>query len=312
MARVFTLSLFLFYSVQIFSQGCSDAGICSIGNLRTDATHINFSKDPQKVPYKHSLIITPSISLGEQRTINFTPSFDATFQLHERFLFNVKTGFNITSGNLGVSYGANDIFASGIFNLMKRDSVNFSLIIGTKISIQKADFSINDKVLPISYQSGVGTNDILFGASFNYKTWYVGAGFQHSLSKSSNSFHFSEYDSVHMARQYFESNRLQRAPDVVLRFEKKFLFRKIRLGLGAGFVFIYHILQDSQLDDAGNRVKIKGSEGTTLNITANVNYKITERWSANLGVGFPVLVRKVRPDGLTRSVVLLPSIQYSF
>jgi len=310
--RLFALTLFCSFAVKTFSQGCSDAGVCTIGSLRSDAMPMGTNGDSTTRNLKHTLVITPAISFGEQNTVNFTPSFDATFQIFKRFHANVKTGFNLTSGDLGFAYGASDLFVSGIFYFIKSDSMNLSFVAGGKFALEKADFTIDNKVLPLSYQSTVGTNDILFGLSFNYKTWYLGVGFQHSLTESSNTFHFSDYDSSSAALGYFESNRLQRAPDVVLRFEKKFFIKKIRLGLGAGFIWIHHLDDDTQFNDAGERITIDGSKGTTLNLIGNITYKISPTWSCNFGVGFPVIVRDVRPDGLTRSLVLLPSVTYSF
>lgn len=310
--RLLALAVCCLISLKSFSQGCSDAGVCTMGSLRSDALPAKGLRDSTARELKHSLVITPAISFGEQNTVNFTPTIDATFQLHKRFHANVKTGFNLTTGDLGVAYGASDLFVNGIVYFIKSDSMNFSFIAGGKFAVDKPDFKIDNEVLPLSYQSSVGTQDILFGLAFNYKTWFAGAGFQYPLTKSTNTFQHSDYDSASAALNYFESNRLERKPDVVLRFEKKFYIKKIRLSLGAGVIWIYHLGNDTQLNAAGERVVIDGSKGTTLNLTGNISYKIAERWSCNVGAGFPVIVRDVRPDGLTRSLVLLPSITYSF
>ncbi len=308
--RILIILICCVISASAFSQGCSDAGVCTAGSLRSDAIPMAIGKD--SIPPKYTLIITPAIGMGEQSVINFTPTVDLTYQAAERLAFNLKIGFNLANGDLGTAYGASDLFLSGIVYFIKKEKMSLSFIGGAKFSVQKANFSIDDKVLPLSYQSGVGTNDLLLGLSFNYKTWYAGAGFQHSFSRSTNTFSHEIYDSTSVALNHFESNRLKRAPDFVLRAEKKFIIKKIRLGLGAGVVMIYHVANDELENSDGDDIEIIGSKGTTLNITAGVNYKINHSWSVNVGVGFPVLVRDVRPDGLTRSWVIFPSLTYTF
>ena len=51
-------------------------------------------------------------------------------------------------------------------------------------------------------------------------------------------------------------------------------------------------------------IEIEGSSGLTLNATVQAEIKSGQHNKLNLSLGFPLLVRKVRPDGLTRSFVM--------
>ena len=83
---------------------------------------------------------------------------------------------------------------------------------------------------------------------------------------------------------------------------------------------IHHLGKDSRLefkDGTGNmeipdRVDIAGSEGLTLNFTADVRYRMNDAWSIEVSYGSPLVVRQVRPDGLTRSMVLAVGLRFLF
>jgi hypothetical protein len=59
-------------------------------------------------------------------------------------------------------------------------------------------------------------------------------------------------------------------------------------------------------------VQIPGSQGLTLNATMDVRYRIATNWHGELSYGSPLIVRKERPDGLTRFMVLNVGLRHAF
>jgi hypothetical protein len=82
------------------------------------------------------------------------------------------------------------------------------------------------------------------------------------------------------------------------------------LQLTPGFLPIYHLMNDSFVDDASMRQELNGSQGLTLNTTLYLDYLVNENHSFQINMGSPLLVRQSRPDGLTRSFVA--TLEYRF
>ena len=88
-----------------------------------------------------------------------------------------------------------------------------------------------------------------------------------------------------------------------------------------GVLAIYHVGKDEILEQAvdpiGNlripdHVTVSGSQGLTLNMTLDAQYKLNDHWSLLLAYGSPVITREVRPDGLTRSLVINLALLHHF
>jgi hypothetical protein len=89
--------------------------------------------------------------------------------------------------------------------------------------------------------------------------------------------------------------------------------------LQPGLLAIYHLQNDSRLNDAApmsdmgsDRITLTGSQGLTLNLTADLRYKLAEKWAIEATFGTPLITREVRPDGLTRSLVTGVGLRYRF
>ena len=79
-----------------------------------------------------------------------------------------------------------------------------------------------------------------------------------------------------------------------------------------GLLGIYRLTEDEITDDTGTQVAVEGSDGLTMNITATAAYAVSNRFGLQLMFGAPAVVRDVRPDGLTRSLVLNLGFRYNF
>ena len=70
-----------------------------------------------------------------------------------------------------------------------------------------------------------------------------------------------------------------------------------------GILPIYHLGEDEYTDIDEVTYAIEGSDGLTLNLTFHSEISIGSDDAVELQVGFPLVVRDARPDGLTRSFV---------
>ena len=171
------------------------------------------------------------------------------------------------------------------------------------------------------YQPGLGTLDLLLAAQYRYQRWTAVLAYQHVLSQENeNLFYHEPWDDDPDATKYFESAYLERANDAVARVQ--YVVPIGRFSLQPGLLAIYHLGLDSRLElestpspwdaEAFVRRDIEGSEGLTLNITADLRCTLSSRWAVEASYGSPLITRAARPDGLTRSLVLNAGLRYAF
>ena len=226
----------------------------------------------------------------------------------------LKIPYVIANGNLGSNYGVGDFQMSFSHRFYNEDNISFSASVGTRIASGNADDNIDNNDLPMPYQTSLGTYDFIAGANFKYKTWLIAVGAQiPAIQKNYNQYSPNDWPDENA---YFTSTKLVRKSDVMLRVEKAFDFDKLVAKIG--ILPIYHIANDEIEIYSDSTmletefIEIENSEGLTLNITASGSYKFNEHWVADVQLGFPIVTREVRPDGLTRSFVIRPGIAYRF
>jgi hypothetical protein len=303
------LAFLLVYVAQ--SQGCSDAGACSIGGLK------NNGKDQY-------IALNMLYGVGEQNVKIFGPQLEAVFKLGKKSGVQFKLPYIITSGNLGSTNGFGDITA--VYNYRYYDKKKWQLgaNIGFKIGVNDANkktpkylpprISNTGYSYPMPYQTSLGTHDLLLGldARLNEK-WMLGLAAQLPFYQfNNNGFDTAIFYSFETKqKQYFTSAKLLRRPDIILRIDRKFILHK-KLSLTAGVLSIYHLGHDRFTDLNGVDHALSGSKGLTLNLTGGLSYKASDHFSMIFRYASPVIVRKVRPDGLTRHFVCGLELRYSF
>lgn len=287
----------------VAGQGCSDAGFCSIGNL----SHQTGSQ--QKTGFKNYLKLQMPAGLGDDDVFVFAPALEYGLQ-SKSWLFSGKLTGNFASGNLGDAAGAGDIFLSASYSLPAKRKWISSITIGAKIPLNSSDLEAKGLSLPMQYQSSLGTFDAILGLSLRNDRWNFAAGWQQPLTKTNGNGFLPELWANEVADIYAPSNDFKRKGDVLLRGAYRFL-RQPLWNLEAGLLGIYHLGEDSYRENNQRRA-IEGSEGLTLNVTLAVERFINKRWSVGITAGAPLVVRDIRPDGLTRSFVVTPQISYRF
>jgi hypothetical protein len=302
---IFILVLWL-SAISAYSQGCSDAGFCSAGGLNGNG--INHGENDMRNEVK----LTLAYEVGEQGTQFFIPQAEGLFMLDEDNVVQIKIPYQIASGNLGTNQGLGDFIASFAHRFYSKNNWKMSATFGVRIASGNANNQLDDKSLPMPYQTSLGTYDGIFGMSLQYKTWLLSGGVQIPLSQQND----NAYNPLDFPNEsaYYLSRELERKADVMLRLEKAFAFDAGYVKLGV--LPIYHVANDTYLqqDSLGiaSRVEAVGSQGVTINLIAAGRYEIKEHWAVEFAGGIPVMVRDNRPDGLTRSLVLRPSVVYRF
>ncbi|WMN10930.1 hypothetical protein QYS49_36550 [Marivirga salinae] len=305
----------LFYLPYLgFSQGCSDAGFCTMGAMKPAQ---DFNK---KIPVKLRSI---GLTLYEGQT-NTSPIIRAAIVdfgllIAGEYDLQVKVPYMRVDGNFASTSGLGDISLSLTKNLHSTPEYNIMGTLGAKIPTNRSDLRPPDRqsVLPMYYQTSLGTYDFIAGGTYINREWMISAGYQQPIIHiNENTFEPTEakwswYEGgMDYVRKHDGSRMLKRGADIMMRFERN--FRMSRLNLSLGLLPIYRITKDQVLNDNDEYVKLDGTTGLALSGLAGVNYKFNVFSSIQLIYGHKITDRPVNPDGLTRKHVINLSFNYNF
>jgi hypothetical protein len=291
------------------AQGCSDAGVCTAGpigavGLSTDST--STGTGPEQFAR-----LTLSYALGERGVVILQTVPQLDLELSKRLSVQAKIPWISAAGELGNNNGVGDPVISLGYRICASNDQRWDAMIGTRLAVNDANAMENGKTLPMPYQTSLGTNDLLAGITYRRGRWLAALAYQHVLTQGNqNTFSPDEWMDDMRALGYFRSPS-SRADDAVLRLQYKVPIQKLLIQ--PGVLGIYHMQNDlGDKSDPEGSYEIMGSQGLTLNLTVDALYKLNDRWAMLLAYGSPVITRDVRPDGLTRSVVLNFALRYRF
>ncbi|MBL0340024.1 MAG: hypothetical protein IPP71_03360 [Bacteroidetes bacterium] len=162
--------------------------------------------------------------------------------------------------------------------------------------------------LPLDYQSSIGTYDLILGFRAAIKKITLSAGAQLPLEQVNENAFFPELYTDSAAYKYSPTNDFERKSDLLFRASYNIAFEKSSILLQPNLLAIYHLGNDSYFDLSGTRVTIENSQGLTLNAGATTTKSFKNASALEILIAAPLVVREVRPDGLTRSFVL--NLQY--
>ncbi|NPD84028.1 hypothetical protein HNS38_04615 [Lentimicrobium sp. L6] len=289
-----TLLLFLLLATNpIFSQGCSDAGVCSV-TQQFDA--------PSSKKLAHHFSLTPSIGLGDQQSWILGSVISYQIQNQKGWSFGLALPYSTTFGNIATTSGIGDIILSLNAPLFKNADHQVSWLIAGKIATGDANKLDQGMALPMIYQQSSGTNDLITSLQWNFKTWLFAAGYQHAFNTTENTFLSSDFLLDSDAAKYHSSAYLKRGDDVMVRFEKRFQGKK-KSSFKAGVLPIFRIQAD-EIKVNDEYQEIANSTGLTLNLYTAWRYQFSEQFYTELQLAAPPITREVRADGTTRSFLL--------
>jgi hypothetical protein len=292
MRSIIIIFLVLLITQISLSQGCSDAGLCTVTGLDSGS-----EKNPEDVTFRFSTVF----GLGEQNVFHTSVQLEAIIPVIESQSIQVKIPYNSTFGNLGNVSGLGDLTLTINQNLFSGIKTGVNVIAGVKIPSSDANKTLNGYSLPMAYQPSLGTYDIIFGISSTFNKWHLGIGYQHSFGNNLNEFQHSNGNPVNF-NNYNESYHLKRADDIMLRLERSILIKEAKILLGA--LPIYHLGDDK----IRNGEEVAKSSGLTLNLVSKLVSKLGKNWFLEALLAAPIIDKEARPDGLTRSFVASVSI----
>ncbi len=280
MIRRFSIFLFLVVPYLAKAQGCSDAGICSM---------------PQSSVTSH------------EKSIPLSLSVEQTWELGEQDMQYLHSVFGLAlkaSDKLDISFSIplrNAYYSQEWYAYISDATLASRYLVSDKIGITLgAKFPIGTVTaqdaagnhLPMALQGGLGTYDLLFQGEYKMPSWSVALGYQLPFGAIDNTFEpngkFIDFQN---------SYHLDRGDDIMLRYNR--MWASTNLNWMASVVSVYRIKGDYIYD--GERVP--ESEGISFNLGLQA-IKAIQKGNLKARLAVPVYVRKARPDGLTRTVII--------
>ncbi|OYU79222.1 MAG: hypothetical protein CFE23_14945 [Flavobacterium sp. BFFFF1] len=266
------------------AQGCSDAGICSLPVTATS------------MPTKNQIEVAAVFGAGEADTRYISPYITYTRTFSERWSGAVKITASSASGSFGTRSAVGDAYLSSTYSPVTERVYKWSFTGGLKIPFHDANLSIDNRPLPMDYQSSLGTIDFLGGANLNYKMWDFNVAVQVPVINFNANSYVADFSGTD---DFPTTNLFERKPDALLRATYTVKTSNKYFSFKPNLLFIYHLGTDTYEDSDGKRLSIAGSDGLTVNgnLISAYHYKTGV---IELSLATPFAVRKVRPDGLTR------------
>jgi hypothetical protein len=280
-------------SVDVQSQGCSDAGFCTVHSIKTK-TPTDTVKN-----FKNQFKAGFSYGMAQNKIAIYTPYGEFTRKLYQKMSLTVKLLYAVHHGDLATTFGISDAVVTTDYHLTER----LQFIAGMKIPFNDANKKKNELSLPMGYQISLGSTDMILGLSYVQDAFILTTAYQQPLIQNKNGFDITDYPEGMLQGVYYSTNDYERKGDVLLRVSRHVRFRNNKYLFIPSILPIYHLGNDSYLDNTGSRIEIADSNGLTLNLNLFLQYKLTGSTRIELSVGAPVIARKVRPDGLSKFAV---------
>ena len=286
-------------------QGCSDAGICTLGNFNAN----------------HSLILSKQKNKNEiDLAFNYgTHSKDEKFyqiQANYRHLsnngsfFELRLPFNTaknTSSRVAVN-GIGDIVATynNKFSIAKTDHLDYSL--GLRISFSYSDKTdiktMHSYYMPL--QTGLGTTDLVAAASYDiFRYLSIGTGIQVPLLQ----YNKNNIPLYTLGTAVINGDGYRRKPDALVKFTGHYTTGKLKLNVG--LLGIFH-LADDYYNTVYGKYSLINSKGLTINWNIDISYHFAKKYMINFLYAEPIKTRSNIPDGLARSRILNTKLTYAF
>jgi hypothetical protein len=284
----------LFFTPEAKSQGCSDAGICTVHSMVPEPD----APADSALSLKNTLNSGLVFGMSQWDVLAFTPYLEYSRLLGSHVSLTGRFTYGFRGGELGDINGPSDLFLSLGYTFLNR----FTATGGVKIPMNNANQSAGNDPLPMNYQTSLGTVDLLLGMGYSYKRLSFMAGYQQPVTQNGNQFFAGNYAEDAPEYKYFSTRNYHRSADVMLRVSYMAV-QSERISLMTSVLPIYHLQNDSYEEPDGDRVTLSGSQGLTLNLNVVLKYYLTPSQSLELNLGAPAAARSVRPDGLSKYAV---------
>jgi hypothetical protein len=302
-------SILLFAIEQGYSQGCSDAGFCTMGAMKPDQPYnkrIEFKLRTMEISfYRGTTTLTPII---------YSATADFNFSINSKTSFQVKLPYQAVSGRLADTQGLGDISLCLTRNVYTSETFDVNFSLGTKLATNRSDKDEDGYPLPMYYQTSLGSYDFIAGISLISRKWLFATGVQHAFNENGNQFLWTAWqngpEEITYVQKYDNAKELKRGTDVMFRVERNFRFSRLNFTLG--LLPIYRITKDEITDGTGNRVQQAGTTGMALSGIFTTGYNFNVQSGIKLLIGHKITQRDTNPDGLSRELVTTLGYYYRF
>lgn len=291
-----------------YSQGCSDAGFCTMGALKPDQ---GYSK---KLSVRvRSIELSQYIGVTRFKDVIYNYTADITVGIGEKTSIQFKMPYAFVQGVLKNTNGIGDLSIGLARNLVANDKYQLNLTLGMKLPVGNSNVELEGKPLPMYYQPGLGTYDMVAGISIISKGWLLAAGYQQSLNQIDNDFWWTDWagdPQEEVALGYKQSKNLDRGKDIMMRVEKNFRFSNFNFNVG--LLPIYRLNLDKIISRKDVDLEIEGSNGLALTLLVGGGYQFSVKSGIKIMNGFRIVRRAHNPDGLSREFVSNIGYVYKF
>ena len=285
------------------SQGCSDAGFCTIGGF-------NQHTEPDKLKYKNEIGLSYTYSTHLKKEIFSVPQLNYRFIKKEGTFFELRLPVNTAkdklSGNTVTGIGDATITYNSVLPINKIHRLDYSA--GLRISLSASDRSDMKSMFsyPMFLQNGLGTTDLLAVVNYDIVKYFsAGTGFQAPLLQyNKNKIVLYNSGSAMVIGENF-----RRKPDALLKLSGHYNIRKLKLN--TSLLAIFHLANDHYETGAGIFI-LENSKGTTINYSFDISYAFSKRTGMSFLYAEPLKTRKNIPDGLARSRIFNPKFTFTF
>lgn len=294
---------------RVQAQGCSDAGVCTIGTVQAgfhaDDSEYYDDRSPQPLRIQVQSVfgagengVTILQVVPEASWTIASPITTGTLAVKASLPYVYATG--VLKGLSTSHSGIGDAMISVSNTMAVNASTEIGVTVGTRLPTGSTDASSTSGTaagspLPMPYQTGLGTTDLLLGASVSMDAWAVALGYQHVLQNGNSNAYVDDGEG------YFTSKDLVRGNDAVARLT--YTLSAWDVSITPSLLAIYR-LQADRVEGA----EVAGSRGLTLNAAIAGRYMLSRSVDLRVDLAMPLIIRDVRPDGLTRAFVAAVTI----
>lgn len=298
------------------AQGDSDPGFTQVGAMRWGSGAV-ITEDEYEFQ-RAQFSVGHTFSMGEKDVKYHIPQLEVRVPVMETGYIDVRLPIVSASGDLFKKWGMGDLTVA-YTHVIKADPYAWTVqgTGGVMFGMTTANGTDNaSRPLPMSYQSGLGSTDVMLGFSAQFKEYLnIAVGYQQPIFRyNENDYFRSSYinDPVYNNSDYVISRKLYRNGDVMMRLEGRYATN--RIGFSAGPLAIYHLADDLYQDRMGYWNKIDGTQGFTLSGVGNVFLRFGRYGSFKLDVtgSLPFIKRDIRADGLERQYTIMPRFTFFF
>jgi hypothetical protein len=272
--------IFVNYTIILHAQ-CSDAGVCSIGGHSVEMGNNNLFNVSASYKFGAS---------GEEDDVQYHSfQIGALYNVLALTSIQLSLPYNIQSGPLGDVSGIGDLIVSFNQNLLRNDYSSLDASVGVKL----ATGDDNKDNLPMAYQSGLGSNDVIFALNYSYDQLGVGVGYQLAGERNENPI------------------KLKRGDDLLVRASYNILLDKFTVT--PQLLFVKRLAKSNRFttnDIPEKFFDIEKSDQTQVNLLTQIQYKINNNYFLFADIAIPFIKREVNVDGLTRSFSASLGVQF--